>query len=87
MVVRRCPLNYDPTFISKMIANVFDQDIKVISFTASETKVDYRSEWALVSKDKKAFRDIQFVNAEEIDSPNAFNLRRDDYSNLLSIIK
>ncbi|MEN9836026.1 MAG: hypothetical protein RL011_2219, partial [Pseudomonadota bacterium] len=40
MVVRRCPLNYDPTFISKMIANVFDQDIKVISFTASETKVD-----------------------------------------------
>jgi len=41
----------------------------------------------LISKDKKAFRDIQFVNAEEIDSPKQFNLWRDDYSSLLSVIK
>ena len=73
--------------VVKTAANAFDQDVKVIRFAASETKVGYRSEWALVSKDKKAFRDIQFVNAEEIDSPKEFNLWRDDYSSLLSIIK
>jgi len=49
--------------------------------------VGYRSEWALISKDKKSFREIQFVNAEEIDTPKDFNLWRDDYSSLLSIIK
>jgi spermidine synthase len=78
-------LNLRP--VVKTAANAFDQDIKVIGFAASETKVGYRSEWALVSKDKKAFRDIQFVNAEEIDTPKEFNLWRDDYSSLLSILK
>ena len=61
--------------------------MKVVRFAASETKVGYRSEWALISKDKKAFRDIQFVNAEEIDDPKGFTLWRDDYSSLLSVIK
>ena len=87
MAVRLCPLNYDPIFISKMITNAFDQDVKVVRFAASETKVGYRSEWALISKDKKAFRDIQFVNAQEIEIPKHFSLWRDDYSSLLSILK
>jgi hypothetical protein len=59
----------------------------VVSFAASETKVGYRSEWALISKDKKAFREIQFINAQEIDEPKGFSVWRDDYSSLLSIIK
>jgi hypothetical protein len=40
-----------------------------------------------VSKDKKSFQNIQFVNAQEIDEPKGFTLWRDDYSSLLSIIK
>ena len=67
--------------------HITNQDVKVVRFAASETKVGYRSEWALISKDKKAFRDIQFVNAEEIDDPKGFTLWRDDYSSLLSVIK
>jgi spermidine synthase len=73
--------------VVKTAANAFDQDVKVVRFAASETKVGYRSEWALISKDKKAFRDIQFVNADEIDDPKGFTLWRDDYSSLLSVIK
>ena len=73
--------------VVKTAANAFDQDIKVVSFAASETKVGYRSEWALISKDKKAFRDIQFINAQELEEPKGFTLWRDDYSSLLSIIK
>jgi hypothetical protein len=78
-------LNLRP--VIKTAANTFDQDIKLVSFSASDTKVGYRSEWALVSKDKKAFRDIQFVNTQEIKDPKGFTLWRDDYSSLLSIIK
>jgi spermidine synthase len=73
--------------VVKTAANAFNQDIKVISFAASENKVGYRSEWALISKDKKAFRDIQFINTQEIEDPKGFTLWRDDYSSLLSIIK
>ena len=73
--------------VVKTAANTFNQDIKVVSFAASETKVGYRSEWALISKDKKAFRDIQFINAQEIEEPTGFSVWRDDYSSLLSIIK
>jgi spermidine synthase len=78
-------LNLRP--VVKTAANAFDQDIKLVSFAASETKVGYRSEWALISKDKKAFRDIQFINAQELEEPKGFTLWRDDYSSLLSIIK
>lgn len=78
-------LNLRP--VVKTAANAFDQDIKVISFAASENKVGYRSEWALISKDKKAFRDIQLINAQEIEDSKGFTLWRDDYSSLLSIIK
>jgi spermidine synthase len=78
-------LNLRP--VVKTAANTFDQDIKLVSFSASETNIGYRSEWALVSKDKKAFRAIQFVNAQEIEEPKGFTLWRDDYSSLLSIIK
>jgi spermidine synthase len=78
-------LNLRP--VVKTAANAFDQDIKVISFAAAENKVGYRSEWALISKDKKAFRDIQFINAQEIEDSKGFTLWRDDYSSLLSIIK
>jgi spermidine synthase len=78
-------LNLRP--VVKTAANAFDQDIKLVSFAASETKVGYRSEWALISKDKKASRDIQFINAQELEEPKGFTLWRDDYSSLLSIIK
>jgi len=78
-------LNLRP--VIKTAATTFDQDTKLVSFSASETNIGYRSEWALVSKDKKAFRDIQFVNAQEIEEPKGFTLWRDDYSSLLSIIK
>jgi spermidine synthase len=78
-------LNLRP--VIKTAATTFDQDIKLVSFSASETNIGYRSEWALVSKDKKAFRDIQFVNAQEIEEPKGFTFWRDDYSSLLSIIK
>ena len=78
-------LNLRP--VVKTAAKAFDQDIKLVSFAASETKVGYRSEWALISKDKKAFRDIQFINAQELEEPKGFTLWRDDYSSLLSIIK
>jgi hypothetical protein len=40
-----------------------------------------------VSKDKKSFQKIQFINAQEIEDSKGFNLWRDDYSSLLSIIK
>jgi spermidine synthase len=78
-------LNLRP--VVKAAANAFDQDIKLVSVSASDTSVGYRSEWALVSKDKKAFQNIKFVNAQEIEDSKGFNLWRDDYSSLLSIIK
>jgi len=78
-------LNLSP--VIKTAANTFNQDVKLVSFAASETKVGYRSEWALISKDKKAFRNIQFINAQEIEEPKGFTVWRDDYSSLLSIIK
>ena len=52
-------LNLRP--VVKTAANAFDQDIKLVSVSASDTNVGYRSEWALVSKDKKSFQNIQFV--------------------------
>jgi spermidine synthase len=78
-------LNLRP--VVKTAANAFDQDIKLVSVSASDTNVGYRSEWALVSKDKKSFQKIQFINAQEIEDSKGFNLWRDDYSSLLSIIK
>ena len=78
-------LNLRP--VVKTAANAFDQDIKLVSVSASDTNVGYRSEWALVSKDKKSFQNIQFVNAQEIEDSKGFTLWRDDYSSLLSIIK
>jgi hypothetical protein len=78
-------LNLRP--VVKTAANAFDQDIKLVSVSASDTNVGYRSEWALVSKDKKSFQNIQFVNAQEIEDSKGFSLWRDDYSSLLSIIK
>jgi spermidine synthase len=78
-------LNLRP--VVKAAANTFDQDIKLVSLSVSDTNVGYRSEWALVSKDKKSFQNIQFVNAQEIEDSKGFNLWRDDYSSLLSIVK
>lgn len=78
-------LNLSP--VVKTAADAFDQDIKVISFEAAGDKVGFRSEWALISKDKAFFEDTRMADAKTIAPPKDFKLWKDDYSSLLSIIR
>ncbi|MCM0036391.1 MAG: hypothetical protein NBV66_11460 [Burkholderiaceae bacterium] len=77
-------LNLSP--VVKTAADAFDQDIKVISFESSGNKEGFRSEWALISKDKAFFEDARMADAKTIAPPKDFKLWKDDYSSLLSII-
>jgi len=78
-------LNLNP--VVKTAADAFDQDIKVVTYIASEDKEGYRSEWALITKDQAFFKHAQLVNAKDIPEPKNFKLWKDDYSSLISILK
>lgn len=78
-------LNLNP--VVKTAADEFGQAIKVVTYAASAGDEGYRSEWALITKDKDYFKNVQLVNAKDIPAPKDFKLWKDDYSSLISILK
>ena len=77
-------LNLKP--VVKSAADAFGQDIKVITHEGTAGNDGYRSEWALISKDKNFFKHVLLVNAKDIEAPKNFKLWKDDYSSLISIL-
>jgi spermidine synthase len=77
-------LNLKP--VVKSAADAFGQDVKVVTHEGTAGNDGYRSEWALISKDKNFFKHVQLVNANDIEAPKNFKLWKDDYSSLISIL-
>jgi spermidine synthase len=77
-------LNLKP--VVKSAADAFGQDVKVVTHEGTAGNDGYRSEWALISKDKNFFKHAQLVNAKDIEAPKNFKLWKDDYSSLISIL-
>jgi SAM-dependent methyltransferase len=72
--------------VVKTAADYFGKDIRLIDFEGDRKRLVFRSRWALISSDPAFFKHSQLVNATIITARPDFQLWKDDYSSIFSIL-
>lgn len=72
--------------VVKTAADYFGKDIRLVDFEGDRERLIFRSRWALISSDSSFFKHPQLVNATKITARPDFQLWKDDYSSIFSIL-
>lgn len=73
--------------VIKSASDYFGKDIRVVNFEAPEGKEGFRSDWALVTKNKEYYKNPLLINAKDVVVKSTFKPWKDDYSSLVSVMK
>jgi len=72
--------------VVKTAADYFGKDIRLVDFEGDRERLVFRSRWALISSDPAFFKHPQLINATTITTRPDFQLWKDDYSSIFSIL-
>jgi SAM-dependent methyltransferase len=73
--------------VIKSASDHFGKDIRVVNFEAPEGKEGFRSDWALVTKNKEYYKNPLLIDAKDVVVKSTFKPWKDDYSSLVSVMK
>ena len=72
--------------VVKTAADYFGKDIRLVDFEGDRERLIFRSRWALISSDPAFFKHPQLANATSMTARPDFQLWKDDYSSIFSIL-
>lgn len=72
--------------VVKTAADYFGKDIRLVDFEGDRERLVFRSRWALIGSDAAFFKHPQLANATTIAARPDFQLWKDDYSSIFSIL-